>query len=301
MRLSRSCVRRCRTRDGTPTCSRGWADSRRSWSGRGSERTRRRRRLCIRCGRRRRAVGCTVGRACSGPVEGSLPAISSSASPWSSTSWSADVEVHPDDRPYAWAEVDVGAIEHNAKTLSELAAPAALCAVVKGWGYGHGILRAATAAVRGRASWLGVALVSEAIDVRVAGGLTEPVLVLAEPPLRQLVEVAQLDGVRPTLYTAEAIEAAAAAVRTCGRRQPLPVHLKVDTGMHRVGASPEAARHLAEMIVAAEELELEGVWTHLAAAEDPAHNDYTARQLATFEDLRRTLAEARIVPPMVHA
>ena len=90
--------------------------------------------------------------------------------------------MHPDDRPYAWAEVDVGAIEHNAKTLSELAAPAALCAVVKGWGYGHGILRAATAAARGGASWLGVALVSEAIDVRVAGGLTEPVLVLAEPP-----------------------------------------------------------------------------------------------------------------------
>ena len=210
------------------------------------------------------------------------------------------MEVHPDDRPYAWAEVDVGAIEHNAKTLSELAAPAALCAVVKGWGYGHGILRAATAAVRGRASWLGVALVSEAIDVRVAG-LTEPVLVLAEPPLRQLVEVAQLDGVRPTLYTAEAIEAAAAAVRTCGRRQPLPVHLKVDTGMHRVGASPEAVRHLAEMIVAVDELELEGVWTHLAAAEDPVHDDYTARQLATFEDVRRTLAQAGIVPPMVHA
>src|SRR5205823_3260768 len=159
----------------------------------------------------------------------------------------------------------------------------------------------ATAAVRGGASWLGVALVTEAIDVRVAGGLTEPVLVLAEPPLRQLVEVAQLDGVRPTLYTAEAIEAAAAAVRTCGRRRPLPVHLKVDTGMHRVGASPEAVRHLAEMIVAVDELELEGVWTHLAAAEDPVHDDYTARQLATFEDVRRTLAQAGIVPPMVHA
>ena len=211
------------------------------------------------------------------------------------------MEVHPDDRPYAWAEVDLGAIEHNAKTLSELAAPAALCAVVKGWGYGHGIVRAATAAVRGGASWLGVALVTEAIDLRVTGQLTEPVLVLAEPPLRQLVEVAQLEGVRPTLYTAEAIEAAAAAVRDSGRREPLPVHLKVDTGMHRVGAAPEAARHLAEMIVAADELELEGVWTHLAAAEDPAHDGYTARQLATFEDVRHTLAEAGIVPPMVHA
>ena len=77
------------------------------------------------------------------------------------------------------------------------------------------------------------------------GGLDQPVLVLAEPPLRQLVDVARLDGVRPTLYTSEAIAAAAKAVRDVGRSRPLPVHLKVDTGMHRVGAAPEAARHLA--------------------------------------------------------
>jgi alanine racemase len=210
------------------------------------------------------------------------------------------VEVHPDDRPYAWAEVDLGAIAHNAKALSDLSAPAVLCAVVKGWGYGHGIVRAATAAVTGGARWLGVALVSEAMDLR-DGRLTEPVLVLAEPPLRQLVEVARLDGVRPTLYTAEAIAAAAKAVRDAGRTAPLPVHLKVDTGMHRVGASPEAARHLAELITTTEELELEGLWTHLAASEDPAHDDYTAAQLQAFEAVRAQLRAAGIEPPIVHA
>jgi len=211
------------------------------------------------------------------------------------------MEVHPDDRPYAWAEVDLGALEHNAKLLADRASPAALCAVVKGWGYGHGIIRAASAAVSGGATWLGVALVNEAVDVRVRGKLTEPVLVLAEPPLRQLVDVARLDGVRPTLYTAEAIAAAAAAVRDVGRDAPLPVHLKVDTGMHRVGAAPEAARHLAELIEASEELELEGLWTHLAASEDPKHDDYTARQLSLFEVVRRDLADAGLHPPMVHA
>jgi alanine racemase len=210
------------------------------------------------------------------------------------------VEVHPDDRPYAWAEVDLDAIAHNAKVLSDLSAPAVLCAVVKGWGYGHGIVRAATAAVTGGAKWLGVALVSEAMDLR-AGRLTEPVLVLAEPPLRQLVEVARLDGVRPTLYTAEAIAAAAKAVRDAGRTAPLPVHLKVDTGMHRVGAAPEAARHLAELITTAEELDLEGLWTHLAASEDPAHDDYTAAQLEAFEAVRAQLRAAGIEPPIVHA
>jgi alanine racemase len=211
------------------------------------------------------------------------------------------VEVHPDDRPYAWADVDLGAVEHNAKLLADLAAPAVLCAVVKGWGYGHGILRAASAAVSGGASWLGVALVNEAVDVRVNGQITEPVLVLAEPPLRQLVDVARLEGVRPTVYTAEAIAAAAKAVRDTGRDRPLPVHLKVDTGMHRVGAAPEAARHLATLIASSEELEFEGLWTHLAASEEPVHDDYTARQLKMFEDVRRDLASAGIQPKMVHA
>ena len=210
------------------------------------------------------------------------------------------MEVHPDDRPYAWAEVDLGAIEHNAKALADLSAPAVVCAVVKGWGYGHGIIRAARAAVRGGASWLGVALVSEAMDLR-DGGLVEPVLVLAEPPLRQLVDVARLAGVRPTLYTAEAIAAAAHAVREVGRSSPLAVHLKVDTGMHRVGAAPEAARHLAELITSTEELELEGVWTHLAASEDPAHDGYTARQLESFEEVRAQLQEIGIQPRIVHA
>jgi alanine racemase len=211
------------------------------------------------------------------------------------------VEVHPDDRPYAWADVDLGALEHNAKFLSDLAAPAALCAVVKGWGYGHGIIRAASAAVSGGATWLGVALVNEAVDLRVSGQLQEPMLVLAEPPLRQLLDVARLDDVRPTVYSAEAIAAAAKAVRDAGRTIPLPVHLKVDTGMHRVGAAPEAARHLAQLIAAHDELELEGLWTHLAAAEDPQHDAFTAQQLARFDEVRDDLASAGIEPQLVHA
>lgn len=207
--------------------------------------------------------------------------------------------VHPDDRPYAWADVDLGAITANATLLRERAAPAELCAVVKGWGYGHGITRSAAAAVDGGATWLGVALVSEAAELR--RQLSEPILVMAEPPLRQLVDVARLDGVRPTLYTSEAIRAAAKAVRDVRRSAPLPVHLKVDTGMHRVGAAPEAVGHLAEQIVASEELVLEGICTHLAASEDPAFDDYTAKQLAIFEDVRSGLAALGIRPSMVHA
>lgn len=209
------------------------------------------------------------------------------------------LEVHPDERPYAWAEVDLGAIRDNASLLAAKAQPAALCAVVKGWAYGHGVTRAANAAVEGGASWLGVALVNEAADVR--RQLSEPVLILAEPPVAQLCDVARLDGVRPTLYRAEAVRAAAKAVRDVGRSSPLPVHLKVDTGMHRVGATPDDAVELARLIDVSEELELEGLWTHLAAAEDPAHDDYTAQQLAVFEDVRARVAALGIEPHLVHA
>src|SRR5436190_7395330 len=213
-----------------------------------------------------------------------------------------DVEaVEPDDRPYAWADVDLAAIAHNTRVLRDLAAPAEVCAVVKGWGYGHGSIRAANAAVAGGATWLGVALVSEAADLRSRGQLTQPILVLAEPPPRQLVDVAHLEGVRPTLYTAEAIAAAAKAVRDVGRDDPLPVHLKVDTGMHRVGAAPEATPRLAAMIAAADELELEGLWTHLAASEDPAHDHFTKGQLEQFEAVRTAVAGEGITPAIVHA
>ncbi len=175
---------------------------------------------------------------------------------------------------------------------------AALCAVVKGWGYGHGMTRAAGAAVAGGAQWLGVALVSEAVELR--RHLDEPILLLAEPPLRQLVDVARMVDVRPTLYTAEAIQAAAKAVRDVGRTTPLPVHLKVDTGMHRVGAAPEAMPRLAELVASSEELALEGLCTHLAVSEDPDRDDFTARQLSIFESVRAELATAGVVPAMFH-
>jgi alanine racemase len=205
-----------------------------------------------------------------------------------------------DMRPGVRAEVDLDAIASNAALLRDRAPAAALCAVVKGWGYGHGIVPSARAALAGGASWLGVALAAEAQDVR-AGGINAPVLVLAEAPHSQLEDLADLDGVRPTVYSAEAIDAAAKAAAEVGRSAPWPVHLKVDTGMHRVGAAPERVLELAERIRSHDALELEGLWTHLAVAEVPARNDFTATQIARFEAVRNELASAGIRPPIVHA
>jgi alanine racemase len=141
--------------------------------------------------------------------------------------------------------------------------------------------------------------VKEAAELRIQ--LDAPILVLAESPLAQLADVARLPEVRPTVYSAEAIRAAASAVRHVGRPTPLPVHLKVDTGMHRVGASPQAVVHLAELVTAAPELVLEGLWTHLATADDPDDGGFTGVQLAAFEGVRAELRARGIEPPMVHA
>ena len=124
----------------------------------------------------------------------------------------------------AWAEVDLGAIAHNAQVLADLVAPAALCAVVKASAYGHGAVPVAEAALAGGASWLGVALVEEGRELR-AAGITAPILLLSEPAADSFADVVAHDLV-PTLYTFDGIEAAAKAVASSasesGRGGPLP-------------------------------------------------------------------------------
>lgn len=196
-----------------------------------------------------------------------------------------------------WAEIDLGAVRRNAGRLAELAAPAELCAVVKAQAYGHGPVRVAEAALQGGASWLAVALVEEGVALRVAG-ITEPVLLLSEPPPGAWAEVVR-HRLTATVYTHGAIEAAAKAVADAGA-DPLPVHVKVDSGMHRVGAAPDDAVELAALVDARGELVLDGVFTHLAVA-DELDNPFTGEQLARFGRVLDALAARRVRPRLVHA
>src|SRR5207245_5379015 len=93
-------------------------------------------------------------------------------------------------------------------------------------------------------------------------------------------------GLTPVVYTTAGIDALAKAVADAGGHEPLPVHLKVDTGMHRVGCAPDEAVALGELVAARDELVLGGVCTHLALADQPA-NPYTREQLAHFETVLR--------------
>jgi alanine racemase len=197
-----------------------------------------------------------------------------------------------------WAEVDLDAVRANVRTLADLAAPAALMAVVKADGYGHGAVPVARAALDAGASWLGVALVEEGAELR-AAGIDAPILVLSEPPPAAAPTVVGL-GLTPVAYTPVGIEALAKAVAHADTADPLPVHLKVDTGMHRVGCMVDDAQALAESIAGRDELGLEGVLTHFAVADEP-DNPYTAQQLDRFDRVLGALRDAGVAFDMVHA
>jgi alanine racemase len=198
----------------------------------------------------------------------------------------------------AWADIDLGAIRHNAGLLAARAAPATLMAVVKADGYGHGAVPVAQAALDGGAAWLGVALVEEGLELREAG-IEAPIMVLAEAPAAAAGAVVA-GRLTPVVHSGPWIEALAKAAADAGAVEPLAVHLKVDTGMHRVGCAPQAAVEVARAIGRHDELRLEGLLTHLAVADEPA-NPYTAEQLGRFEAVRAHLAAAGIRPSVVHA
>jgi alanine racemase len=185
----------------------------------------------------------------------------------------------------AWAEVDLAAIRHNVAEVARVSAPAAVWAVVKADGYGHGSVEVARAALEAGAAGLCVALVSEAAELR-AAGVDAPVLLLSEPPLDAVAEAVAL-GLRLTVYrptTARAIAAAGG-----GR-----LHVKVDTGMHRVGVAPHDLAALVSEIRALPELELEGLWTHFAMADAP-DDPFTAEQISVFDT-----ATCGLSVPIVH-
>jgi alanine racemase len=197
-----------------------------------------------------------------------------------------------------WSEVDLDAVRHNVTTLREFARPAALLAVVKANGYGHGAVPVALAALDAGAAWLGVARIEEGVQLR-AAGITAPIMLLSEPA-RGSAEETVAHGITPVVYTEAGIDALAKAVADVGRSAPLDVHLKVDTGMHRVGCPTDDAVARAAQVAARDELVLAGVCTHLAVADELA-DPYTADQLARFDATLAELEAAGLRPPVVHA
>lgn len=192
----------------------------------------------------------------------------------------------------SWVEIDLTAVTANVRALATVASPARVCAVVKADGYGHGDVPVADAALSAGADYLAVALVEEGVRLREAG-IEAPVLLLSQPPTSDVGELLAQD-LTPTIYTPEFLESVSAAA-TPGQA----VHLKVDTGMHRVGASPATASDLADQIAADRKLKLEGVWTHFAVAD--TDETFTKTQIGLFEEFLDALAARGHRPELVHA
>ncbi len=205
----------------------------------------------------------------------------------------------PDRWRPVWATVDLDAVRHNAGLLRHLIGTAELCAVVKADAYGHGDVPVARAALEGGATWLAVALVEEGVALRQAG-IDAPILLLSEPPPEGMAEAVDRRLV-PTVYTVDGLESLSKVV-AAGGLPPVAVQLKVDTGMHRVGADPADVPSLADAIAADPRLELGAVWTHLAVAEGDSPDDrrFTALQLQRFDATLGVLAAAGHRPPMTH-
>ena len=170
---------------------------------------------------------------------------------------------------WAWAEVNLSAYIHNIEHLKSLVAPAEVWAVVKANAYGHGAIAIAKSALVAGASGLCVALASEVAELRDAG-VESPVLVLSQQPYDSLPLLLQ-QGATHTVYSIEYVNELVKHATALGISQ-VPVHIKVDTGMNRVGVSPQL---LMELVHHVQELSpcivLEGIYTHFANADEPEH------------------------------
>jgi len=196
---------------------------------------------------------------------------------------------------WAWIEVDLAAIRHNTALLARRAGRAQLWATVKANGYGHGAIEVARTALESGAQGLCVALADEAHQLRMAE-IAAPVLVVSEQPPVAFEQMLG-DNVVATLYNEATIAEyakTAARLKTVGA-----VHLKVDTGMHRVGAPVESAMSRVEQISSLSSLKLEGVYTHFAAADLPQHAE-TANQTRRFAEFIAELDRRSMRPKHVH-
>lgn len=197
---------------------------------------------------------------------------------------------------WAWAEVHTGLIQHNVAIVREAIGDVPVWAVVKANGYGHGSVPVAQAALAGGASGLCVALVDEGVALRRAG-IQAPILLLSEQPpeMAELIVGYQLT---PTITTTMGAASIAMAASQADRR--VDVHIKVDTGMHRVGVSPAEVLSLVQFVKSYESLRIQGLYTHFAVADEPAH-PANAAQLDAFNDVVSLLDARGVQPEMIHA
>lgn len=198
------------------------------------------------------------------------------------------------DRPTR-AEIRLGALRRNFRRAKELAGPGVkvMCAI-KANAYGHGILRVAQELVAEGADYLGVAFLEEGIFLR-SNGVDAPILVLGAINERQIPRFLEhgLDLTIPSIEKARAVSAAAVALGRSAR-----VHLKVDTGMERIGVQWHSSAAFFDTVLGLPGLEIAGLFSHFATADTDL--DFARLQLERFSSTLGILKERGLTPPLVH-
>jgi alanine racemase len=204
------------------------------------------------------------------------------------------VRPHQPARP-TWVEINLNAIANNVRLLAQMVAPAKIMAVLKADAYGHGMVKVARTALNNGIAWIGVATLGEAITLRQAG-IEIPILVMSYMPAWQAHE-AILHNVRATIFNRELAQAFSRAAADLN--QTACVHVKVDTGMGRLGLLPDDVIPFLQSIDLSG-LKVEGMYTHFATA-DETDLSHAQEQLRRFQALVKQLDEARLRPLLVHA
>ena len=201
-------------------------------------------------------------------------------------------------RERAWVEVNLSAIAHNVQQIRRLLSDQTeLMAVVKADAYGHGATTVAQAALHAGATWLGVATIPEGIELREAG-IDAPVLVLGANHTPEQIRAIVHWQLQPTLCTPrQALIFADVLAQT---QQPsLSVHLKLDTGMSRLGTNWQAAAEFVQLVQRLPKLRIDSVYSHLATAEDP-NPTIAKQQQQRFEAAIAQINACGIYPPRLH-
>lgn len=196
-----------------------------------------------------------------------------------------------------YAEIDLNKLKDNVREIKKTISPAVkLMAIVKANAYGHGSVEIAKAAENAGADYFGVASLGEALELR-SSSIKTPILILSETPHAHVERVLDA-GITQTVYTFELAQLLSDIAGQ--RRSKAKVHVKIDTGMSRIGVLPDKAQALIEKIAALPGIELEGVFTHFAKADDPG-SGFTMEQFDKFNRIVSSVKSAGIKIPILHA
>lgn len=216
-----------------------------------------------------------------------------------SLSSSALRDTTPLARDRAWVEIDLTALSHNVLHLKRFLSPQTeLMAVVKADAYGHGAVTVAQTVLQHGASWLGVATIPEGIELRKAG-IDAPILILGATNTPDQVLCMAHWKLQPTLCTPKQALVFSETLRASTKDCPYPVHIKLDTGMSRLGANWQQAASFVQLVNQLPHLRIASIYSHFATADSPDPAGMIEQQ-QRFEDAIASIKSTGFTPPRLH-